>query len=169
MAVIALSEMAVIHHDTFLPSSSSRRIEVAVSKTRTTCGRSFGVVILIQRASAPPLMPTRSRRGLAVCCGAAPISLVDRSAAKVLRFAMPRMIAAAPSGYSPSQPQAAQTYCRPGPSLPPLPALPAIATQSGRRGEPSAPGYSVRGQPHGNRPCFLAHQKLRQVGAVYQL
>ena len=66
-ATIALSELAVIRHATFLPSSSSRRIEAAVSKTRTTCGRSFGVVILIQRASSPPLMPTRSRSGLAVC------------------------------------------------------------------------------------------------------
>ena len=63
-----------------------------------TCGRSFGVVILIQRASSPPLMPTRSRSGLAVCCGAAAISLVDGSAAKVFRSAMPRMIAACAFG-----------------------------------------------------------------------
>jgi hypothetical protein len=65
MPVIAPSEMAVMCHAAFLPSSSSRRIEAAVSKTRTTCGRSFGVVILIQRANSPPLMPTSSRSGLA--------------------------------------------------------------------------------------------------------
>ena len=51
---IALSEMTFIRHATFLASSSSRRIEAAVSKTRMTCGRSFGVVILIQRASPSP-------------------------------------------------------------------------------------------------------------------
>jgi hypothetical protein len=54
------------------------------------------------------------------------------------------------------------------PSRRPLPALPAIAMPSDRRGEPSAPGYSVHARPRGNRPCFLARQKVRQFAAVYR-
>jgi hypothetical protein len=58
--------MTFIRHATSLPSSSSRRSEAAVSKTRMTCGRSFGVVILIQRARAPPERFSRLRSGFAV-------------------------------------------------------------------------------------------------------
>ena len=35
---------------------SASRMSAAIRRTRTTCGRSFGVVILIHRASSPPLM-----------------------------------------------------------------------------------------------------------------
>ena len=41
-------------HAAVLPSSSSRKIAAASSRTRITCGRSFGVVILIQRRTLPP-------------------------------------------------------------------------------------------------------------------
>ena len=162
---IALSEMAVIRHATFLPSSSSRRIEAAVSKTRMTCGRSFGVVILIQRASSPPLMPTRSRSGLAALRRSAQFRwLMARR--PVFRSAMPPNDCGLRLGLcAPWLPRAKRTDCRPGRSRPPLPALPAIGMRSDRRGEPSARGYSARGRPDLSARC-VCRPNLRQLGAT---
>jgi hypothetical protein len=57
-----------------------------------TCGRSLGVVILTQRASSPPLIPTRSRNGLTDGAGLAG-SPVD-----AFRSARRRMVAVCASG-----------------------------------------------------------------------